>query len=110
MTESFRAEKSHTRRHLSEYTHCEAELAFITFDELLTFIEDMCVGVIENILKNPEAAAILKELNPGFVAPKRPFKRMDYVDAIQWLKDNDIKKEDGTFYEFGDDIPESPER
>ena len=41
ITESFRAEKSHTRRHLSQFTHCEAELAFINFDQLLDFLEDM---------------------------------------------------------------------
>jgi asparaginyl-tRNA synthetase len=37
---SFRAERSHTRRHLSEYTHIEAELAFLTFEEMLVHIED----------------------------------------------------------------------
>src|SRR5271154_1006931 len=37
---SFRAERSHTRRHLSEYTHIEAELAFLSFNELLDHIED----------------------------------------------------------------------
>ncbi|KAG6371016.1 hypothetical protein JVT61DRAFT_10737 [Boletus reticuloceps] len=37
--ESFHAEKDHTRRHLSEYTHMEVELAFITFDDLMTHVE-----------------------------------------------------------------------
>lgn len=41
ISESFRAEKSHTRRHLSEFQHIEAELGFIEFEELLNFIEDM---------------------------------------------------------------------
>lgn len=39
--ESFRAEKSHTRRHLSEYTHLEAELGFLDFDELLGHLEQL---------------------------------------------------------------------
>ena len=41
MTESFRAEKSQTRRHLSEFTHCEAEYGFLDFEDLLNRIEDM---------------------------------------------------------------------
>lgn len=35
---------------------------------------------------------------------------MNYSDAIVWLKEHNIKKEDGTSYEFGEDIPEAPER
>jgi len=41
---------------------------------------------------------ILQDFKP----PKRPFKRMDYKDAIEYLRANNIKKEDDTFYEFGD--------
>jgi asparaginyl-tRNA synthetase len=119
MTESFRSEKSHTRRHLSEFTHCEGELAFINFDDLLNFIEDMLVSVVDTCMSDPVGAAILKELNPNFVAPKKPFKRMDYSDAIKWLNEHGIKKDvldenDNKIgeadYEFGEDIPESPER
>ena len=35
---------------------------------------------------------------------------MNYTEAIEYLRENNIKKDDGTFYEFGEDIPEAPER
>lgn len=110
MTESFRAEKSHTRRHLAEFTHCEGEFAFITFEELQSFVEDMVCGVVEAVYADPVGARLMKELNPNFVVPKKPFRRMDYTEAIAWLRENNVTKEDGSFYEFGEDIPESPER
>ncbi|XP_076483353.1 LOW QUALITY PROTEIN: asparagine--tRNA ligase, cytoplasmic [Bombus vancouverensis nearcticus] len=44
--------------------------------------------------------------NPDFKIPYKPFKRMDYKDAIEYLRYNNITKDDGTFYEFGEDIPE----
>ena len=37
-------------------------------------------------------------------------RRMNYTEAIEYLRENNIKKDDGTFYEFGEDIPEAPER
>ena len=37
-----------------------------------------------------------------FKPPKRPFRRMNYTEAIVYLKEHDIKKEDGTYYEFGE--------
>jgi len=41
-----RSSQSHTRRHLSEYTHLEAELAFITFENLMDHIECMVRSII----------------------------------------------------------------
>ncbi|XP_059974659.1 asparagine--tRNA ligase, cytoplasmic isoform X1 [Mesoplodon densirostris] len=109
IAQSYRAEQSRTRRHLAEYTHVEAECPFLTFEELLNRLEDLVCDVVDRVLKSP-AASVVHDLNPNFKPPKRPFKRMNYSDAIVWLKEHNIKKEDGTFYEFGEDIPEAPER
>ena len=93
LAESFRAERSHTRRHLSQYTHCEAELGFLTFEDLLDFIEDMIVFVVDSVLENPAGAQIIKDLNPNFKKLEKPFKRMDYADAIKWLNEHGITKD-----------------
>ncbi|KIY53055.1 asparaginyl-tRNA synthetase [Fistulina hepatica ATCC 64428] len=124
--ESFRAENSHTRRHLSEYTHLEAELAFVTFNDLMLHIETVICETVDSLLVDPASAALIKQLNPTFEAPSRPFMRMSYVDAIQWLNEHGIKhpKEDtdGNIlkdesgqvemvrHEVGDDIAEAAER
>jgi asparaginyl-tRNA synthetase len=107
---SFRAEKSLTRRHLSEYTHIEGELDFITFDDLMSHIEDLLCRVLEFMLKNPTIAAYIERLNPGFKVPERPFLRMNYKDALTWLNEHDILNEDGEPHKFGDDIAEAAER
>lgn len=107
---SFRAEKSLTRRHLSEYTHIEGELDFITFDDLLDHIEDLLCGVIDILLANPESASYIKSLNPDFKPPARPFRRMRYTEAIQWLNEHGIKTDEEKNHVFGDDIAEAAER
>ncbi|CAH1958253.1 unnamed protein product [Acanthoscelides obtectus] len=109
IAESFRAEQSRTRRHLAEYTHVEAECPFIGFEDLLDRLEDLICDVVDRVLKSPYGS-IVYELNPDFKVPERPFMRMNYSDAIKYLKENNITKEDGSFYEFGEDIPEMPER
>ncbi|KAI4161096.1 MAG: hypothetical protein LQ342_005133 [Letrouitia transgressa] len=107
---SFRAEKSLTRRHLSEYTHIEAELDFITFEDLLAHLELIVCHVVEIALANPQIAQLVRNLNPSFQVPQRPFKRMRYSDAIDWLREHDISTENGELHAFGDDIAEAAER
>lgn len=109
---SFRAEKSLTRRHLSEYTHVEAELDFIEFEDLLSHIEEIISRVVNTLLEDPVIAGYIKGLNPEFKAPSRPFKRMRYADAIDWLNAQDppILNEEGNPHVFGDDIAEAAER
>lgn len=44
--------------------------------------------------------------------PSRPFLRMNYADAVKYCRENEIYKDEETktHFEFGDDIPEGPER
>lgn len=109
---SFRAEKSLTRRHLSEYTHIEGELDFIEFDDLLEHVEELISRVVDKVLADETAAGYMKLLNPGFQKPSRPFMRMKYADAIDWLNKQDppILNEEGNPHVFGDDIAEAAER
>lgn len=108
--ESFRAEKSHTRRHLSEYTHVEAELAFITFEDLLGQLERLITKSVNYVLEDPIAGPLVKQLNPDFKPPKMPFLRMEYIHALDWLNEHGIPNEDGEKFKFGDDIAEAAER
>jgi asparaginyl-tRNA synthetase len=113
---SFRAEKSLTRRHLSEFTQLEAELDFITFDDLLNHLETIITRVIDIILSDKVISSYVKELNPDFTKPTTPFKRLKYADAITWLNEHDILNEDPEDgdqprpHVFGDDIAEAAER
>eukprot|EP01065_Artemidia_motanka_P046239 TRINITY_DN695_c0_g1_i1.p1 TRINITY_DN695_c0_g1~~TRINITY_DN695_c0_g1_i1.p1 ORF type:complete len:744 (+),score=264.72 TRINITY_DN695_c0_g1_i1:169-2232(+) len=122
---SYRAEKSKTRRHLSEFQHIEAEYPFIEFDDLLHRIEDMVCDVTRRLIDI--CGDDIKYLNPtpleGWVddgtdswkeryIPKKPFRRLSHADAIRFCRENKIYKDPETEEHFGDedDIPDRPER
>lgn len=64
-------------------------------------LEDLICDVVDRVLKSPYGEVVY-ELNPKFEPPTRPFLRIDYAEAIKFLKEHKITKEDGTFYEFGE--------
>jgi asparaginyl-tRNA synthetase len=81
---------------------------------------------VDKLLENESSAALIKQLNPSFTKPRRPFMRLSYVDAIKWLNDHGIKREDEDAdgnvikdadgkptmvpHAVGDDIAEAAER
>lgn len=110
--ESFRAEKAHTRRHLSEYTHVEAELGFLDFEEFLLHLEELICSTIDKLLQNAVVAPLIRQLNPDFEPPSRPFLRMSYKEAIKYVNEHGIltNHEPPRHHVFGDDIAEAAER
>lgn len=85
---AFRAEKSKTRRHLTEFWMIEPEVAFLTFEENLAMQEGMVTYIVEQVLKN--RMADLKTLERD-IAPlqnvKAPFPRVSYDEAIAKLQE-----------------------
>ncbi|MBU0470202.1 MAG: asparagine--tRNA ligase [Nanoarchaeota archaeon] len=86
---SFRAEKSKTSRHLTEYWHAEMEVAWADFKEIMDYGEGLIKFVVQKVLeKNKEELKLLerdlKKLEP---IVKKPFIRMTYDEALKILKD-----------------------
>lgn len=83
---TFRAEKSKTRRHLTEFWMVEPEAAFMQFEEMLTLEERMVTYVVKRVLENCESE--LREIgrNPEDLAMiEPPFPRITYTEAVEML-------------------------
>lgn len=108
---SYRAEKSKTSRHLTEYTHVEGEIVDIVFEDLLKSVEDLLRYSINKFyeLSLPSILKVYPDFKK-FELSQEPFKRISYTDAIKFLKDNNNLKSDGTAYEHMDDISDASER
>lgn len=82
---SYRAEKSHTHRHLTEFWQLDVELSFIDgIKEIMKFQERLLVSVLRAVKK--EAKAELELLKVNINIPKLPFPKIAHIDACKLLK------------------------
>jgi asparaginyl-tRNA synthetase len=84
---TFRAEKSKTRRHLTEFWMVEPEIAFCDLDQLMEIEEQMVSYIVQRVLV--ERAPELKSLERDTIllqAVQPPFPRISYDDAVEILK------------------------
>ena len=86
---SFRAERSKTSRHLTEYWHAEMEMVWNTFDDILNHAEGLVKFVVKEVLdKHQEELKILeRDITKLQLTIKKPFIRMTYDDALKILKE-----------------------
>ena len=84
---TFRAEKSKTRRHLTEFWMVEPEMAYATLDDVKRVAEELVVFVVKRVLENRRAElAVLERDVTKLEAVKAPFPRMSYDDAVAKLQ------------------------
>jgi asparaginyl-tRNA synthetase len=87
LTPSFRAEKSRTTRHLTEYWHLELEEAWTDNEGNMEIQENLVTAMVEQVLKDRQAELRLLGRDPSDLKEvKPPFKRIRYSQAIDALK------------------------
>jgi asparaginyl-tRNA synthetase len=84
---TFRAEKSKTRRHLSEFWMIEPEMAFYDLDMDMDLAEDFLVSIVDAVLTDcqQELEVLERDLSP-LQAVKKPFPRLTYTEAVDILR------------------------
>ena len=95
----FRAEKSKTRRHLTEFWMVEPEMAYVDLDENMTWAENLVGFIIERVLENCiQELAVLERDMATLQSITPPFPRITYDEAAKLLKDK------GSDFQYGNDF------
>jgi asparaginyl-tRNA synthetase len=102
---TFRAEKSKTRRHLTEFWMVEPEVAYADLDDVMNIAEDFITFIVHRVLENRRKE--LGELERDISKLEKvavPFPRLQYDDAVRMLKEGHEKGETETPFEWGGDF------
>lgn len=96
---TFRAEKSKTRRHLTEFWMVEPEVAFNDLNDNMDLAEDFLEYVVQTVIKEKsEELKVLERDVTKLQSVKKPLPRISYDEAVEILKNNDIQ------FEYGNDL------
>ncbi len=88
---TFRAEKSKTRRHLTEFWMIEPEMAFYDLDDNMDLIEDFIVYIVQRVLKNRmKELEILERDITKLENIQKPFPRVTYKEALEILNKKNV--------------------
>lgn len=99
---TFRAEKSKTRRHLTEFWMIEPEVAYMDLDGDMDLAEDFISSVVRTVLDRCRSELEFLERDvTALEKARKPFPRITYTEAIAVLKENGVDHEWGT--DFGGD-------
>ena len=106
MAPSFRAEKSRTRRHLTEFWHAEMEMAWASNDDIMVHGEGVVRHIARSLLDEREAELIEQGRDLDLVAryADSPYPRMRYDEAVETLQGM------GVDIEWGQDLDYSKEK
>jgi len=102
---TFRAEKSKTRRHLTEFWMIEPEVAYCDLDGLMQLAENFIAHIVRSVLKNrrAELEVIGRDVTKlENIVP--PFPRLRYDEAAKMLNEAHAKGELENAFEYGNDF------
>jgi len=101
---TFRAEKSKTRRHLTEFWMVEPEMAFADLEEIKRVAEEFIVSIVGRVLENRrEELKVLERDVSKLEAVQAPFIRMSYDDAVKNLQEHGSEIQWGGDFGGGDE-------
>jgi len=96
---SFRAEKSHTKRHLCEIVQLDVEMAFANMSDVLETLERLVQHGIKKIRENQMDSLKILEMEKETIVPELPFPRYTYDEILDV-----IQEKCGIKIEWGEDI------
>jgi asparaginyl-tRNA synthetase len=102
---TFRAEKSKTRRHLTEFWMIEPEVAYMDLDGLMELAENFIAHIVQSVLKNraPELQVIGRDA-AKLETVKAPFVRLRYDEAVEMLNQAHRDGKLEAPFEYGNDF------